>query len=98
MEAAMAAILAEVIGDLDFQELMPGDFPAHPDDPAILAGVFKVTGDGDRNFNEMTAPGIHLEMMSDGQIWMRFEHEGQAVALFITAEKRGKLHVKIATD
>jgi hypothetical protein len=79
----------------DFQELMPGDFP---DAPVTLAGAFQVKGGGDGNFDELSAKGVHLEMMSDGQIWMRFEHEGRAVALFVTAEKRGKLHVKIATD
>ena len=78
-----------------FQELMPGDFP---DEPVTLASTFRVQGGGDGNFDELFGPGVHLEMMSDGQIWMRFEHEGQAVALFVTAEKRGKLHVKIATD
>lgn len=59
-------------------------------------GAFTVRGDGSGNFDEVFGPGIHVEMMSDGQVWMRFEaQDGSALALFFTAEKRGSLHVKV---
>ena len=78
-------------------EYMPGEFPRK----AANTGSMEVRGDDAGNFDELvgTAKGVHLEMMSDGILWMRFDQPGgDGVVLVVTAEKRGKLFVKLERD
>jgi hypothetical protein len=81
----------------DFRE---GDFGDEATE--FLSGAVTLRrGDGDGNFDELIAEGVdvHLEMMSDGCLWISLgKHRAKRgssdrVVLWVTAAKRDKLTI-----
>lgn len=81
-----------------YREWMPGDFNAEVGD--ILGGAVTLRrGDGSGGFDELVASGVdvHLEMMSDGQMWINIQAPNAigSFTMFATATKR-KLSINAA--
>jgi hypothetical protein len=85
--------MSEIIEDAEF---MPGHFPSK----AILRGGFTVQSGDAGAFDELFVRGadVHLEMLDDGTLWMHIEAGSHGIMMVFSAEKRGKMFVKLEQD
>lgn len=68
----------------------------------VLAGSIVERPSEDGSFDELLGDNVHFhaEMMDDGLLWIRFTPHGaeDAVVVWISAVKRGKLSIRAEVD